>query len=254
MKLRMGAEDADSSKTKDQSVANTYGNRFVIPLDFELLWGSLPFFQGAMTDRLSYELTFASHKDVTRSTDANSSYTVSNISLEYEVLHHAELARQVQGIYGNKLPIYYDRVICHNIYPKEKSDTMWTINFNTPARSFKGIVLLIKYQTEHNEKLYNPQIKKVNVTIEGCPNQLYANGILPHHHWTLAKNYFGGGRLNDPITSQMCTDLELFDVDVESYLRSKYGLWIDLRSVNDNILHGSGRKIENGADGITLKI
>lgn len=100
------------------------------------------FFQGAMTDRLSYELTFAEHKDVIWSTDPNASFTITNIRLEYEVVHHPELARQVQGIYAGKLPIYYDRIISHSVSPKGKSNTIWNINFNTPARSFKGILLL----------------------------------------------------------------------------------------------------------------
>lgn len=60
--------------------------------------------------------------------------------------------------------------------------------------------------------------------------------------------------MNDGITDQVCTNLELFDVEVGSCLTSKYGLWVDLRTVNDNTLHGSGRRIENGADGITLQI
>lgn len=42
MKLRMGAADADESKSKDLGLAKVYANRFLIPLDFELLWTSLP--------------------------------------------------------------------------------------------------------------------------------------------------------------------------------------------------------------------
>ena len=177
MKLRKNAEDGDDSKSKVLALAKTYTNRFVIPLDFELLSSSLPFFQGAMTDRLSFELTFADHEDVIRGSDSNATFTISNIRLEYQVLHHTELARQIQGMYGGKLPIYYDRIVCHNVSPKSDTDTMWTINCNTTARSFKGMLLLFQDQTEHNEQFYNPQIKKINVAIEGSPNQRCANGI-----------------------------------------------------------------------------
>ena len=38
------------------------------------------------------------------------------------------------------------------------------------------------------------------------------------------------------------------------FLVSKYALWLDLRTTDDNHLHGSGRRVENGADGITIQI
>ena len=31
-------------------------------------------------------------------------------------------------------------------------------------------------------------------------------------------------------------------------------LWLDLRTTDDSQLHGSGRRIENGADGMTIQI
>ena len=39
-----------------------------------------------------------------------------------------------------------------------------------------------------------------------------------------------------------------------SYLTDKYALWLDLRTVDDSGLHGSGRRVENGSEGITLQI
>ena len=38
------------------------------------------------------------------------------------------------------------------------------------------------------------------------------------------------------------------------YLTSKYCLWLDLRSTDDNYLHGTGRRIENASEGITIQI
>ena len=37
MKLQINAEDKDSRNAQDAAIANAYGNKFMIPLDFEML-------------------------------------------------------------------------------------------------------------------------------------------------------------------------------------------------------------------------
>ena len=43
----------------------------------------------------------------------------------------------------------------------------------------------------NSEFYYNPLITKVQVTVEGVPNQLYTQGMLPHHHWEEIVKEFG---------------------------------------------------------------
>ena len=38
------------------------------------------------------------------------------------------------------------------------------------------------------------------------------------------------------------------------YLTNKYALWLDFRTIHENVLHGMGRKIQNASEGITLQI
>ncbi|GFR65773.1 hypothetical protein ElyMa_005540000, partial [Elysia marginata] len=38
------------------------------------------------------------------------------------------------------------------------------------------------------------------------------------------------------------------------YLTSKYALWLDLRSTDDDQLHGTGRRVENASEGVTIQI
>ena len=38
------------------------------------------------------------------------------------------------------------------------------------------------------------------------------------------------------------------------YLTDKYALWLDFRTIDKNSLHGTGRRIENALEGITLQI
>ena len=49
-------------------------------------------------------------------------------------------------------------------------------------------------------------------------------------------------------------DLNLSYTTLEKYLTTNYALWLDLRSTDDNSLHGSGRRIENASEGVTIQI
>ena len=46
----------------------------------------------------------------------------------------------------------------------------------------------------------------------------------------------------------------LRNVNIASYYTDKYALWLDFRNIDDNRLHGSGRRLENTSEGICLEI
>ena len=48
--------------------------------------------------------------------------------------------------------------------------------------------------------------------------------------------------------------MQLYDLSLREYLVNKYALWLDFRVIDENELHGTGRKIENAPEGITLQI
>ena len=168
-RIRIGAGN------KDETVA-AFGNRFYIPLDFELLEGHMPFYQSALGDRLEYELTFNDYSRAIRATgDADVSYDIAHISLEYEIVT-PELARMIANQYNGRLAILYDRILRHQKISRDKSDSLWNINLNVPARSMKGVLMLFEDVTAQqpfarNTESCNPKITKVEVTIEGIPNQ-----------------------------------------------------------------------------------
>ena len=85
-----------TNDAKDQTVASIYDNRFCIPLDFEIFESSLPLYQYGLGSHLTYELTFADYSDVLRSTDSDATYTISNISLEFDTMINASLASQIR--------------------------------------------------------------------------------------------------------------------------------------------------------------
>ena len=94
IKHRINAGDK-ANNAKDQTVASIYDNRFCIPLDFEILESSLLLYQYGLGSRLTYELTFADCSDVIKATDPDATYTISNISLEFDTIINASLASQI---------------------------------------------------------------------------------------------------------------------------------------------------------------
>ena len=53
MKLRINTKNKDASNTQDKAIANTYGDKFFTPLNFEMLTVRYPITnQGSETDML----------------------------------------------------------------------------------------------------------------------------------------------------------------------------------------------------------
>ena len=57
IKLRINAGDKNASNSQDKAIADAYGNKFIIPLDFEMLDSAAPYNQAGLRNRLCYELT-----------------------------------------------------------------------------------------------------------------------------------------------------------------------------------------------------
>ena len=99
-------------------------------------------------------------------------------------------------------------------------------------------------------KFYNPGIQKVSVTVEGKPDQLYSQRMRSFEQYDEAHKYFTEGRLANDVQAQ----LQLYDVSLGEYLVNKYALWLNFRTIDENELHGTGRRIKNASKGITLQI
>ena len=198
-RIRVGAGNRDSSVAADKAIADVFGDRFFIPLDFELLESHMPFYHSALGDRLEYELMFNDYSRVVQATgDVDASYHIGGISLEYDMVTLPELARMIDNQYKGRLAILYDRILRHRKMTMDKSYTLWNINLNVPTRSMKGILMLFENVAAQQpfarktEAFYNPQITKVEVTIEGIPNQLYSQGMRSYQMWDEAKKSFCG--------------------------------------------------------------
>ena len=97
---RVGAGNGDLGVTAEKAIADTFSDRFFIPLDFELLESHMPFYQSALGDRLEYERRFNDYSRVIQATgDDDASYHIGGISLEYDMVTLPELARMIDNRY-----------------------------------------------------------------------------------------------------------------------------------------------------------
>ena len=90
--------------------------------------------------------------------------------------------------------------------------------------------------------------------MEGKPNQLYAQGMRLFEQYDEICKYFTEGSQKDNNTNEVQKHLQLHNVSVGEYLTGRYALWLDFRTIDENELHGTGRRIENASEGIPLQI
>ena len=90
--------------------------------------------------------------------------------------------------------------------------------------------------------------------MEGKPNQLYAQGMRSFEQYDEICKYFAEGSQKDNNANEIQKHLQLYDLSSGEYLTNKYALWLDFRTIDENELCGTGRRIENASEGITLQI
>ena len=97
--------------------------------------------------------------------------------------------------------------------------------------------------TTDSEEFYNVEVEKVKVTIEGNPNSVYSQGLVRSQVYDKARRFFGS-----------TTDASKDNFSKLEFLKNKYALVVDLRTVNDeNVVH-SGGKLVGMQSGILLEI
>ena len=89
--------------------------------------------------------------------------------------------------------------------------------------------------------------------MEGKPDQLYAQGMRLFEQYDEICKYFAEGKQKDNNANEVKKQLQLHDLSVGEYLTEKYALCLDFRTIDENTLHGTGRRIENASEGITLQ-
>ena len=114
---------------------------------------------------------------------------------------------------------------------------MWNWSFNESCKSLKGILVLLVEEQSYNRdmgKFYNPKTENVSITIEGKPNQLYAQGMRSFEQYNKICKYFAIGKQRDANANEAQKHLQLHDLGMREYLNDKYALWIHFRMIDEN--------------------
>lgn len=235
-RLRIAAGNGDSTIQPDACIARAYGNRFFVPLDFELLTDHMPFHPSGLHGELRFDLTFNDCSQVIVSTNDKTTYQISDATLEFEKVTHRNLAQTIKQQYSTASVILFTHVFLQTTKTLKKSEKTWIIDWNTPVQSLKGVLLLFEDAAttdfkRDSEYFCNPLIQEVNVTVGGVNSQLFDGGMLPHRQW-------------DEITKGFARKGRESSTGLTTFLRTRYGLWLDFRTSDDHTVHGSGRKID----------
>ena len=90
--------------------------------------------------------------------------------------------------------------------------------------------------------------------MEDKPNQLFAQGMRLFEQYDKICKYFAEGKQRDNNANEIQKHLQLYDLSLGECLVNKYALSLDFRMTDENKLHGTGRRIENASEDITLQI
>ena len=113
IKLRINAGDKNASNAQDKAIADVYQNKFIIPLDFEMLDSAAPYYQAGLGNRICYELTFNNYNRVMKCpTSPKARYKITDISFEYEIATQPALTRSIRSKYQH-MALLYDRILRH---------------------------------------------------------------------------------------------------------------------------------------------
>ena len=226
---------------QENAIKKTSDKRFAIPLDFDFF--KHPVYPYGLKEDLIVRLELNSSEKVILCTgDTSATYKLSDISLEYDAIFDEPYASSIGEMYSGTTSIPYTKVTSIHYQTLSKKHTTWKIDVNNlSVWSLQGLLLLFLDKRgdfpNKNEEFYNPSIKKILVTINGMPYQLFATGLQAREIYPeLEKSFYE----------------ESSDVTWEDFLTTKFALWIDTRLSIDNKLHGSGRAVEKS--GVLLQI
>ena len=232
-KLRTNAGDKDTSKTKEVTLATIHNEKYAIPLDHTVLSDHGALYPKALPHPLLFEITLPKVDQIVnhdkKEKEKTPTYKLTNIELEYRCITSEDLCSEAMTSYKVGKGFYYENVILHKTFPISKpNDSIINEHVNLPRKSMTGILCLFEEDYDEgkrdSEKFVNPDIKSININIDGMPNRLFSKGMIPSDFWESIKRRMGGSG----------------NVKEEDFYTDKFALWIDLRTFPDNGIHGGG--------------
>ena len=251
-KLRTGAGDAVDSDAGQVALGKVYSNRYHIPINHPILDDHGVFYPRCLRETLMFEITLAPVLDIVNYSDVStaSTYTLKNLELEYSTISSIYLAGEATAAYSTGKGFYYENILLHKTFEISKlNDSVINEHVNVPRRSMTGILCLFNDPptpgTRDSEKFVNPAMLSVAININGMPNKLYSKDMIRTDFY-------------DSIMKRMeplCgNDGDCIVKPLSFYAGNMFGLWIDLRTFPDEVIHGGGFLLNDTSDGVKLEI
>ena len=194
----------------------------------------------------SYKITFTNPEKIMK---AQTNETIGNymklvdMKLEYDVIETKQLLKEVKGKFNLGRSLGYDHTTLLKVLRWSKDSTKTS---NIP-RSMKAVVLLFtKKDAGDSEEFVFPNLTRVNVAVEGNPNDIYSQGLAKRDMYSEAVRFFS----NNECEKYLGTNC----VSRRKYYTDKFACVIDFRTVDDDTVSGSGRKLVGMQAGILLQI
>ncbi len=226
-KLRSGLTVSGAS-VNDTMMKTVFGDKYKIPLDFEILTDHAPLYKAVINENIIFEIELNPNKNVlVSSKPKDMAYKLTNICLEYDTVTDKNIASTISNMYNSGYAFMFDRVDSLKEVKVTANETIINQNINFPRRSIKGVLLLFEKAFDvgarESEHFYNPEIKDVQITLEGISSQLYNNGIRMLDQWIEAKKFF--------MSDQVKVDEDCF-MNIEKFygIGKGYCLWLDFRT------------------------
>ena len=173
LRARIGSKKADGTAfTAEQTaIAKTLGNRFTIPLDFEIFdTVTHPF---SLDEDMVVRITLApASKVLLAAGDPAATYKLTVICLEFDKILDMRLASSIRQNYVEGYDLPFDKRTRIHYEKLSKKDTIWKLKIDSIAtRSLRGILVLFvddnndRKPFANNNKFYNPSIRRVLVTV-----------------------------------------------------------------------------------------
>ena len=225
-------------KAMNTTLRGVFGKKYVIPLNLDFIADHIPLHTSEL-DSIVFELTVNTPKNVLKYGKAETiDFTMKNICLTYETLDARDLRSEITRTLDIGFPFLFDDVHHYKRETVAKSKKQFNIDVDVDRKSLKGILIIFQESFNDGERdsenFPNPGIENINFTIDGLPNALYNGGYKQIHHRDEIFKHFASEELKK--THDIHIDIAKY------YNDNKYALWIDLRSTEDNTLHGTGKE------------
>ena len=190
----MSKDDSGNKATKTDGVLDLtiakMCDRMKIPLD-KILGDHGPYAPYTMFD-FEYRITLLQSKKILKAQDGEDKgeYKLTDLHLEYEIIESEDLLKEVKDRYNVGGSLGYDYTTLLKTL-SWKDSTREVIDVNIPRKSVKAIVLTFtKADAEDSENLPFAGLTKVNVTVEGNPNDVYSEGLAKRDMYAEGRRVF----------------------------------------------------------------